>query len=78
LTKQEVKACKKTKNPSVESNPQNSTRILCCLKLHLSLGQATAAVVVAMVCAFFCDQEQVLQLAWWREKESRDVASSKL
>jgi phosphoribosylcarboxyaminoimidazole (NCAIR) mutase len=45
---------------------------------HLSLGQATAAVVVAMVCAFFCDQKQVLQLARWGEKESRDVASSKL
>jgi hypothetical protein len=27
-------------------------------------------------CAFFCDQKQVLQLARWREKESRDVASS--
>jgi hypothetical protein len=37
----------------------------------------TAAVVV-MVCAFFCDQKQVLQLALWREKESRDVAFSKL
>jgi hypothetical protein len=53
------------------------TRLLHCLKLHLSLGQATAAVVV-MVCAFFCDQKQVLQLALWREKESRDVAFSKL